>query len=150
MSIGYKKGNCLALSTNSKSKSSFFFFAKQSFAKIDNANIAQMKFMMNFVRFLLFFPKKMSSPSKNENFRVCVFFLLLYRRCRFTLLNPPRKCTPQQQKKFLRMLFCFFRSTKINSHTKLPVIFAKMLKLIKAFFYFQVITDFRLNQIDWN
>lgn len=35
------------LSTNSKSKSIFFFFATQSLAKIDNANIAQMKFIID-------------------------------------------------------------------------------------------------------
>lgn len=39
---------CFTLSTNSKSKSSFFFFAKQSFAKIANTNIVQMKFIVDF------------------------------------------------------------------------------------------------------
>lgn len=46
-----KENDLITLSTNSKSKSSFFFFAKQSLAKIDNANIAQMKFIMNAHKF---------------------------------------------------------------------------------------------------
>lgn len=46
------------LSTNSKSKSIFFFFAKQSLAKMDNANIAQMKFMLIFERFRIASPEK--------------------------------------------------------------------------------------------
>lgn len=50
------------LSTNSKSKSIFFFFAKQSLAKMDNANIAQMKFMLIFERF------RIASPEKKRNF----------------------------------------------------------------------------------